>query len=145
MEKMFLFHSLYSFKYTVRILFFKCFFTKITLHVNGFTQGSHDSISVYWLGWKSGVWILAKARFFLFCPGNNQTRSGVHTASSSVGTGDFFLEGKWAGHEVDHSAPSSAKVKNEVELYLHSSYMPSWKPKDNFTSMGLYSQVHCTG
>jgi len=62
-----------------------------------------------------------------------------------MGTGEFFLGGKWPGHEVAHSAPSSAKVKNEVELYLHSSYMPSWQPRDNFTSMDLYSQVYCTG
>ena len=51
---------------------------------------------------------------------------------------------RWLGHEANHSAPPSAKVKG-VELYLHSSYMPFWQPRDNFASMGLYSQVHCTG
>jgi hypothetical protein len=30
------------------------------------------------------------------------------------------------GHEVDHSSPSSAMVKECMELYLHSPNMPSW-------------------
>jgi hypothetical protein len=30
------------------------------------------------------------------------------------------------GHEADHSPPSSAKVKEWVELYHHSPNMPSW-------------------
>jgi hypothetical protein len=30
------------------------------------------------------------------------------------------------GHEADHSPPSSAEVKEWVELYLHSPNMPSW-------------------
>jgi hypothetical protein len=29
--------------------------------------------------------------------------------------------------EADHSPPSSAKVKEWVELYLHSPNMPSWR------------------
>jgi hypothetical protein len=42
------------------------------------------------------------------------------------------------GHEADHSLPSNAEVKEWVELYLHSSNMPSWrgaqlKHTDNFT------------
>jgi hypothetical protein len=30
------------------------------------------------------------------------------------------------GREADHSPPSSAEVKEWVELYLHSPSMPSW-------------------
>jgi hypothetical protein len=30
------------------------------------------------------------------------------------------------GHEADHSPPSSAEVKEWVELYLHSPNTPSW-------------------
>jgi hypothetical protein len=30
------------------------------------------------------------------------------------------------GREADHSPPSSTEVKEWVELYLHSRYMPSW-------------------
>jgi len=33
---------------------------------------------------------------------------------------------KRPGREADHSPPSSAKVKEWVELYLHSLNMPSW-------------------
>jgi hypothetical protein len=45
---------------------------------------------------------------------------------------------KRPGREADHSPPSSAEAKEWVELYLHSSNMPSWrgaqlKHRDNFT------------
>jgi hypothetical protein len=33
---------------------------------------------------------------------------------------------KWLGHEADHSPPSSAKVKEWGDVYLHSSNTPSW-------------------
>jgi hypothetical protein len=33
---------------------------------------------------------------------------------------------KWPGCEAEHSIPSSAKVRGCMELYLHSSNMPSW-------------------
>jgi hypothetical protein len=55
------------------------------------------------------------------------------TRGSSLGV-------KWLGCEADHSPPSSAKVKEYMELYLHSLNMPSWcgaqlkkKHRDNFT------------
>jgi hypothetical protein len=32
-----------------------------------------------------------------------------------------------SGREADHSPPSSAKVKEWVELYLHSHNTPSWR------------------
>jgi hypothetical protein len=32
-----------------------------------------------------------------------------------------------SGHEADHSPPSSAEVKEWVELYLHSLNTPSWR------------------
>jgi hypothetical protein len=32
-----------------------------------------------------------------------------------------------SGHEVDHSPPSGAEVKEWVELYLHSPNTPSWR------------------
>jgi hypothetical protein len=32
-----------------------------------------------------------------------------------------------SGREADHSPPSSAEVKEWVELYLHSSNTPSWR------------------
>jgi hypothetical protein len=53
--------------------------------------------------------------------------------------GALSLWVKWQGREADHSPPSSAKIKEWVELYLHSPNMPSWrgaqlKHRDNFTS-----------
>jgi hypothetical protein len=45
---------------------------------------------------------------------------------------------KRPGLEADHSPPSSAEVKESVELYLHSPSRPSWRGaqlshRDNFT------------
>jgi hypothetical protein len=42
------------------------------------------------------------------------------------------------GREADHSLPSSAEVKEYVELYIHSPNTPPWlgaqlKHRDNFT------------
>jgi hypothetical protein len=48
-----------------------------------------------------------------------QTGSGAHPASCTMGTGGPFLGGKARpGRDANHSPPSSAKVKNEQELYL---------------------------
>jgi hypothetical protein len=51
--------------------------------------------------------------------------------------GALYLGVKRPGREADHSHPSSAKVKEWVELYLHSPNTPSWrgsqlKHRDNF-------------
>jgi len=40
---------------------------------------------------------------------------------------------KAAGREADHSPPSSAKVKECVELYLHGVVIIKKKQRDNFT------------
>jgi hypothetical protein len=52
--------------------------------------------------------------------------------------GTFSLGLKQLGHEADHPPPSSAEVKECMELYLHFPNMPSWcgaqlKHRDNFT------------
>jgi hypothetical protein len=48
-----------------------------------------------------------------------QTSSEAHQASYSTGTGDPFPWGKARpGSDADHSAASSAEVKNELELYF---------------------------
>jgi hypothetical protein len=57
-------------------------------------------------------------------------------ASYPTGTRDLWV--KRPGRESDHSAPSSAEVKEWVELYYHSPNTPSWrgaelKHRDNFT------------
>jgi cell division protein FtsW (lipid II flippase) len=54
---------------------------------------------------------------------------------------------KRPGHEADHSPPSSAEVKEWVELFLHSPNTPSWrgaklkKHRDRFTLLLLLSTV----
>jgi hypothetical protein len=41
--------------------------------------------------------------------------------------GALSLAVKRPGREADHSPPSSAELKEWVELYLHSPNMPSWR------------------
>jgi hypothetical protein len=54
-----------------------------------------------------------------------QTDSGVHPAFYTVGTGSFPGV-KRPGRGVDHPLPSSAEVKERVELYLYSPSGHSW-------------------
>jgi hypothetical protein len=49
-----------------------------------------------------------------------RTGSGIHSASYPVGIRGYFPGVKRLGYEVDRSPPSSAGVKECVELYLHS-------------------------
>jgi hypothetical protein len=65
-----------------------------------------------------------------------------HTQPIKWVPGVLSLGVKWAGHAADHSPPSSAEVKEWVELYLPSPNTPPWygaqlKYRDNFT---FYSQ-----
>jgi hypothetical protein len=56
-----------------------------------------------------------------------QNGSGAHPASYPMGTRGTSLGIKRPGREADHSPPSSAKVKECVELHLHSPNTPSWR------------------
>jgi hypothetical protein len=49
-----------------------------------------------------------------------QKGSGAHPASCTVGTRGSITGVKRPGREADHSPLSSAKVKECVDLYLHS-------------------------
>ena len=51
--------------------------------------------------------------------------SEAHPASCTVGTRSF-LGVKQRGCDVDHPSPSSAEVKERVELYHYSPSGPSW-------------------
>jgi hypothetical protein len=67
-----------------------------------------------------------------------QNGSGVHPASYPVGNMGSFPGVKRPGYEADHSPPTSAEVKECVELYIHTPNTPSWrgawlKQRDNFT------------
>ena len=53
-----------------------------------------------------------------------QTDPGAHPPSYTMGTG-FFPGVKRPGHGDDHPPPSSAEVKERVELYLYSPSGPS--------------------
>jgi hypothetical protein len=56
-----------------------------------------------------------------------------------MGTEGPFAGGKvWPGRDADHSPPSSAKVKNEQELYLLSPHAPSWR-----VAGSLYLFLYC--
>jgi hypothetical protein len=60
--------------------------------------------------------------------------------------GAVSLGVKWSGCEADHSPPSSAEVKEKVELYLHYPNTPSWrdaqlKHRDNFTFTFKYDGI----
>jgi hypothetical protein len=66
-----------------------------------------------------------------------QNGSGAHPASYPMGTRGSFPGVKRPVCEADHSPPSSAEVKEWVELYLHYPNTPSWrgaqlKHRDNF-------------
>ena len=54
-----------------------------------------------------------------------QTGSESHSASYTMGTG-AFPKAKRPGGGVDHTPPSSAEVKERVELHLYSPSGPSW-------------------
>ena len=54
-----------------------------------------------------------------------QTGPGAHPSSFTMGTRSF-PEVKRPGRGLDHPPPSSAEVKERVELYLYSPSGPSW-------------------
>ena len=54
-----------------------------------------------------------------------QTGPGALPASYTMGTGSFPGV-KWPGRGVDYRPPSSAEVRERVELALYSTSGPSW-------------------
>jgi hypothetical protein len=67
-----------------------------------------------WFGWFDSRWGL---KTFLFSAASKPALGP--TASYSMCTGTLSLRVMRPGREVDHSPPSSAKVKECVTLYLH--------------------------
>jgi hypothetical protein len=66
-----------------------------------------------------------------------QTGSGAHPTSYPMGTGAISLGIKRPGREADHSPPSSAEVKEWVDLYLHSPNTSSWRGAELSTGTTL--------
>jgi len=54
-----------------------------------------------------------------------QTSPGAHPDFYTMDTRSF-LGIKWPGLVIDHPSPSSAEVKERVDLYLYSTSVPSW-------------------
>jgi hypothetical protein len=80
------------------------------------------------MGWTIGVLGFNSQQglgIFLFIIISRIALGPTHTPIQWV-KGALSLEIKWPGHEADHSPPSSADVKECVELYLHSPNTPSW-------------------
>ena len=74
-----------------------------------------------------------------------QTGPRVHPASYTMSTGPFTGV-KRPGRVVDHPPPSSAEVKEIVELYLYSPSGPSWPDIGwnlplSFTFMEVYTRM----
>jgi len=86
---------------------------------SGLGQHSWYSDSL-WAG-RSGDWIPVGARF----SAPVQTVPGAHGLLYN-GYLVSFPGVKWLGRGVDHPPPSSAKVKERVELYLYSPSGPLW-------------------
>jgi hypothetical protein len=84
---------------------------------------SHDSSVSVVLGYGLDDW--GSRVLFLVGAGNFslhyhvQDGSGAHPASIPVVMRGSFAWVKWPGHEADHSLPSSAEVKECMDLYLH--------------------------
>jgi len=66
-----------------------------------------------------------RTRDFLFSV-TVQISPGTHPASYTMGTTIICRGVKRRGRGVGHSPPSSAEVKERVELYLYSFLMTSW-------------------
>jgi hypothetical protein len=77
-----------------------------------------------------------------------QNGSGAHPASIQWVPGALSLGVKPPGREADHSPPSSAEVKECVELYLDSPNTPSWRGVQLKKAQGqlylyfLYTHTH---
>jgi hypothetical protein len=87
----------------------------------------------------------AGLEIFVFITASSRTALGPTQPSIQWVAGALSLGVKRPGREADHSPPSSADVKECVELYLHPN--TSWrgaqlKHRDNFTFNLQYSPPH---
>jgi hypothetical protein len=81
----------------------------------------HLSVNIWTLGLYIFPYGTYSIQFFAYV----QTGPGAYPASYTMGTGSFPGV-KRPGRGADHPPPSSAEVKERVELYLYSPSGPSW-------------------
>jgi hypothetical protein len=121
---------------------------ELCLHSNtpslcGAQLKTHGQVYLYLLvckGWTIGVLVFNSWRvlgIFLFTTAS-KTALGPTQSPIQWLPGALSLGVKRVGCEADHSLPSSAEVKEWVELYLHSPNTPPWrgaqlKHRDIFT------------
>jgi hypothetical protein len=70
--------------------------------------------------WRVNVPVYFNLALLLTFSAPVQTGPEVHPASCTMGTGSFLGGKVRPGRDADPSPPSSAEVKNRVELYLYS-------------------------
>jgi len=63
------------------------------------------------MGWMTGIQFLTEAMIFVFATMYRQNISRAHPASYAVGTGGSFPSSKLARHELDHTPPSSVRLR----------------------------------
>jgi len=73
-------------------------------------DSTDSTVTTLQVGCSSGLYPGKDKRFSLIQ--KVQASSGCHPASNSMGTG-ILSRLKWPGRDVDHSPPTTAKVKNE--------------------------------
>ena len=101
--------------------------------------GRDSSVSIVTMGWMvqgsnpsgGGVRISAPV----------QTGPGAYPASCTVGTGSFPGV-KQPGRGVDHPPPSSAEVRERVQLHICSPSGPSW-PVLGWTLLYVFNSAMC--
>jgi hypothetical protein len=91
-----------------------------TFHPSKSHDSSVDRALVYGLD-DRGPWIRFPAEAWNFSL-HYHVQNG-----SEAQQGALSLGVKWPGREANHSPPSSAEVKECVELYVHSPNTPSWR------------------
>jgi hypothetical protein len=95
------------------------------------------------MGWTPGVRFPVGVRDFSLNH-SVQADSGAHPASYPKGTRDSSQEAKRAGHELDHSLPCRAEIKNSGALLpfpLTSSSLIKYRDKLIFTFLVVYDIV----
>jgi hypothetical protein len=108
----------------------KSLHTRLLTYSPSIYKSRDSSVGIAWAkGWTIGVLGFDSRRglgIFLFTTASRTALGPTRSPIKRV-PGVLSLEVKWQGHEADHSSPSTAEVKECVELYLHFRNTPSWR------------------